>query len=63
VVLHCIEDFVEFLGVLVCLVGELIARRASPDQFFRLCVEEIDDQGPHLVGFNGCSCIAKFFFS
>src|SRR2546421_9055353 len=40
---HFVHAFVEVLGVLVRLVGERIARGASPDQFLRLCVEEIDD--------------------
>src|SRR6266699_2871368 len=42
---HFVHAFVEVLSVLVRLVGERIARGASPDQFLRLCVEEIDDQG------------------
>ena len=56
---HFVHAFVEVLGVFVRFVGERIARGASPDQFLRLGVEEIDDQGSDFVGFNCCGCVAK----
>src|SRR6266481_1015069 len=40
---HFVHAFVEVLGVLVRVIGERIARRASPDQLLGLCVEEIDN--------------------
>jgi hypothetical protein len=39
---HFVHALVEVLGVLVSLVGERIARGASPDQFLRFCIEKID---------------------
>jgi hypothetical protein len=40
---HFVHPFAEVFGVLVRLVGERIARGASPNQFLRFCIEEIDD--------------------
>src|SRR5467141_1672057 len=56
---HFVHAFVEVLCVLVRLVGKRIARRASPDQFLCLCIEEIDHQGSHFVVFDGRGCVAK----
>src|SRR6266404_2788426 len=56
---HFVHALVEVLYVLVRLVGERIARRASPDHFLRFCIKEIDYQGSHFVGFDGRGCVAK----
>src|SRR6267142_334749 len=56
---HFVYALVEVLGVLVGLVGERIARRASPDHFLCFCIEEIDYQGSHFVGLDGRGGIAK----
>src|SRR5882672_7619436 len=56
---HFVHAFVEVLGVLVGLVGERIARRASPDHLLRFCIEEIDYQGTHFVGLDGRGGVAK----
>ncbi len=56
---HFVHPFAKVLGVLVRVIGERIARGASPDQFLRFCIEEIDYQGPHFVGFDGGGGIAK----
>ncbi len=39
---HLLYTFVEVLRVLGRIIGERIAGRASPDQFLRFCIEEID---------------------
>src|SRR5258706_7334421 len=56
---HLVHAFVEVLCVLVGVVGERIARGTSPDQFLSLCVEQIDYQGSHFVGFDGRGGVAK----
>src|ERR1700732_4063178 len=56
---HLVHALIEVLCILVRIIGEGIARGASPDQFLCFCVKEIDHQSPHFVLIDGRGCVAK----
>src|ERR1700675_76100 len=56
---HFLHALVQILDVLVGIVGECVARCASPDQLLCLGIEEIDDHRAHLVCLSGGRCLAK----
>ncbi len=56
---HLVDALVQVLDVLVGIVGERVARSASPEKRFGLGVEQIDDQGAHFVGFCGGRCFSE----
>src|SRR6266404_6804168 len=56
---HFIHALIEVLDVLVGVVGERVARAASPDQLLGLGIEEIDNYGAHLVRIGRGRCLTK----
>src|SRR5215472_7928635 len=56
---HLLHSLVEFLDVLVRVVGEGVARRASPQELSGLCVEQVDDQCAYLISICGRGCLSE----
>src|SRR5260370_12329963 len=56
---HFLRALIQILDVLVGVVGERVARSASPYQLLGLGVEQIDDQRSYLICFCCGSCLSK----
>ena len=56
---HFVDALVQVLDVLVGIVGECVARATSPEEAFRLRVEQIDDQRAYLVCVCGGRCFSE----
>src|SRR3984893_16818227 len=56
---HFLHALIQILDVLVGIVGEGVARNASPNELFRFRVEEIDDQRAYLICFGRGGCLSK----
>ena len=54
-----LHALIQVLDILVGVVGERVARGASPYELLRLGVEQIDDQRPHLICFRCGCCVSK----
>src|SRR6266446_3016675 len=52
---HFVHALIQILNIFVRVVGECVARVASPDQLFGLGVKEIDDHSADPVSFS-CDC-------
>src|ERR1035437_3023796 len=56
---HFRNVLIQVLNVFVGVIGERVARVASPNQLLRFCVEQIDDQRSYLICFCCCGCLTK----
>src|SRR5260370_22231436 len=58
---HLLYSFAEVIDVLVRIVRNCVAGRASPDQILGLGVEQIDNQSTDFVGFSCCSRVSEYY--
>src|SRR5882724_10868587 len=56
---HFLHALIEILDVLVGVVGQRVARAASPEELLRLGVEQIDDQRAYLICIRGGRCLSE----
>src|SRR4029077_5628301 len=56
---HFHHALVEVIDVLFGLIGERVAGRAAPDEFFCCCIRQVDDKSSYPVRLWGCSGVTK----